>query len=103
MFKANKGVVEGTARGEAAQGGEFLHVAVLVSEQILGVLHAVAVEQRLEVAAEVFVDDAGQVGGVRVEHLAQAHQADVLVQVNLPLVQEKTHVVIEHTYLGGVS
>lgn len=99
MLEAHEGGIERASRDESALGGQVLHVAILLGQQFLGVLHPVAVQQGLQVAAEVFVDHLGEVGRIGIEHLAELDEVDVLVEVDLPALKDKAYVLVEHPNL----
>lgn len=99
MLEAHEGGIERASRDESALGGQVLHVAILLGQQFLGVLHPIAVQQGLQVAAEVFVDHLGEVGRIGIEHLAELDEVDVLVEVDLPTLKDKAYVLVEHPNL----
>lgn len=99
MLEAHEGGIERASRDESALGGQVLHIAILLGQQFLGVLHPVAVQQGLQVAAEVFVDHLGEVGRIGIEHLAELDEVDVLVEVDLPALKDKAYVLVEHPNL----
>lgn len=99
MLEPHEGGVERASRDESALGGQVLHVAILLGQQFLGVLHPIAVQQGLQVAAEVFVDHLGEVGRIGIEHLAELDEVDVLVEVDLPTLKDKAYVLVEHPNL----
>lgn len=99
MLEPHKGRIERASRDESALGGQMLHVAILLGQQLLGILHPVAVQQRLQVAAEVFVDHLGKVGRIGIKHLAELDKVDVLVQVDFPALKDKAHILVKHPHL----